>query len=338
VQKKEGGAGGPMKLRGAIASTAISCALAALVIPGAASGAVTVGETFDASASGSCTNGTTALQTTSPSNQYIVPTAGVLTSWSFFATDALSVTFKIARPTGNPNEFQIVGSSEQTITTLGLNTFDDISFVVQAGDLLGLYSSTGGDWCLLDNNYGMHRKSGDTPQGTVAVFPDAFAIRLNVSASLEADCDGDGLGDETEDQALTDPSCPQPPAPQPGPDPQPQQPTPKADGTLTIDANKGKVEKGRKVLLSGQLDVPSNESCEQNRQVQVQRRLKSEDDSKFATFQMVQTDPTGNYSLKVKVKKTYFYRAVVTETDACDDETSNSQKVRVQKKKAAQEA
>jgi len=29
---------------------------------------------------------------------------------------------------------------------------------------------------------------------------------------------------------------------------------------------------------------------------------------------------------------------VVSETDVCDDETSNSQKVRVQKKKAAQEA
>jgi hypothetical protein len=113
---------------------------------------------------------------------------------------------------------------------------------------------------------------------------------------------------------------------------------PKADGTLTIDANKGKVEKGRKVTLTGQLDVAANESCEQNRSIQLQRRLKSEDDSKFATFATVQTDAAGNYTLKTKVKKTRFYRAVVTETEACDDESSNSQKVRVQKKKAAQEA
>jgi hypothetical protein len=119
--------------------------------------------------------------------------------------------------------------------------------------------------------------------------------------------------------------------------PEPQAPV-KADGTLTIDANKGKVEKGRKVTLTGQLDVASNESCEPNRQIQIQRRLKSEDDSKFATFETVSTTAAGNYTLKVKVKKTYFYRAVVSETDACDDETSNSQKVRVQKKKAAQEA
>jgi len=123
--------------------------------------------------------------------------------------------------------------------------------------------------------------------------------------------------------------------PSPPAEPTPQ---PKADGTLTIDANKGKVEKGRKVTLSGQYDVTANESCEANRAIEIQRRLKSEDDSKFATFTTVQTDATGNYSTKQKVKKTYFYRAVVQENASCDDESSNSQKVRVQKKKAAQEA
>jgi hypothetical protein len=66
--------------------------------------------------------------------------------------------------------------------------------------------------------------------------------------------------------------------------------------------------------------------------------VQSEDDSKFATFATVSTDATGNYTLKTRVAKTYFYRAVVAETDVCDDETSNSQKVRVQKKKAAQES
>jgi len=124
---------------------------------------------------------------------------------------------------------------------------------------------------------------------------------------------------------------PTPAAPEPGP-------ATKADGTLTIDANKGKVERGRKVTLTGQLDVPTAEACEPGRQIQIQRRLKSEDDSKFATFTTVQTDATGNYSTKQKVKKTYFYRAVVQENASCDDESSNSQKVRVQKKKAAQEA
>jgi hypothetical protein len=137
---------------------------------------------------------------------------------------------------------------------------------------------------------------------------------------------------------VSPPAEPQPqPQPQPQPEPEPQPPA-KADGTLTIDANKGRVEKGRKVTLSGQYDTPFFETCEDNRTVEIQRRFKSESDSEFATFASVQTDDDGNYSTVVKVKKTYFYRAVVGETDACDDETSSSQKVRVQKNKAAQEA
>jgi hypothetical protein len=128
-----------------------------------------------------------------------------------------------------------------------------------------------------------------------------------------------------------------PAAAQPQPEPLTQPPS-KADGTLTIDANKGKVEKGRKVTLSGQYDTLANEACEPDREVEIQRRLKSQDDSKFTTFQTVTTDAAGKYSLREQVKKTYFYRAAVGETEACDDELSNSQKVRVQKKKAAREA
>jgi hypothetical protein len=322
-----------------VAKLGLVIGLLGLSVPASSPAAVTVGEAFDASAGGGCTNGPTALQTTSPSNQYVVPFAGILTSWSYLAApgDAPTINFKVARATGMPNEFFIVGESgEKAMTANQLNTFTEISIPVQPGDVIGLYTPTGGDWCVLDMAYDIRQKSGDTAAGSTATFPTDGPIQINISAMLEADCDGDGLGDETEDSQLTGAGCPQPP-PVPQPEPQPT-PQPKADGTLTIDANKGKVEKGRKVLLSGQLDVASNESCEQNRQIQIQRRLKSEDDSKFASFQAVQTDATGNYSLKVKVKKTYFYRAVVSETDVCDDETSNSQKVRVQKKKAAQEA
>jgi DNA-binding beta-propeller fold protein YncE len=163
---------------------------------------------------------------------------------------------------------------------------------------------------------------------------------MNLPTGVASDAAGDVYVVDTSNhriQKFSDPLPPPPaePTPQPGPAPEVQ---PKADGTLTIDANKGKVEKGRKVTLSGQYDVAANESCEPNRPIQIQRRLKSEDDSKFATFTTVSTDAAGDYTLKAKVKKTYFYRAVVSESEACDDETSNSQKVRVQKKKAAQEA
>jgi hypothetical protein len=120
--------------------------------------------------------------------------------------------------------------------------------------------------------------------------------------------------------------------------PQPE-PVAKADRTLTLDANKGKVEKGRKVRLTGQIDAPLNEAgCEPNQTVELQRKAKKAPDTAFATFKTVQTDQTGNFADKVKVKKTRIYRAVVQESGVCDDELSNTQKVRVQKKKAAQEA
>jgi hypothetical protein len=73
--------------------------------------------------------------------------------------------------------------------------------------------------------------------------------------------------------------------------------------------------------------------------IEMQRRLQSEDDSKFATFYLVNPDDaTGNWTLKTKVKKTSVYRGVIAENPSCAQEISNSQKVRVQKKKAAQEA
>jgi hypothetical protein len=113
----------------------------------------------------------------------------------------------------------------------------------------------------------------------------------------------------------------------------------KSDRTLTLDANKGKVEKGRKVRLSGQIDAPTNEAgCEPNQTVELQRKAKKQPDTAFSTFDSVQTDATGNFADKVKVKKTYIYRAQVEETEACDGELSNTQKVRVQKPSAAKEA
>jgi subtilisin-like proprotein convertase family protein len=115
--------------------------------------------------------------------------------------------------------------------------------------------------------------------------------------------------------------------------------TPPTDRTLTLDSNKGKVEKGRKVRLTGQIDAPLNEAgCEPNQTVELQRKKKKAPETAFATFKTVQTDLAGNFADKVRVKKTRIYRAVVQESESCDDEVSNTQKVRVQKKKAAQEA
>ena len=117
-------------------------------------------------------------------------------------------------------------------------------------------------------------------------------------------------------------------------DPEPA--PPKADGNLTIDANKGKVEKGRKVTLSGQLDVPGVESCERNRLIELQRRLKSKG-LEVPDLQVGPTDANGTTPQGESQKDLLLPRGRRRER-RLRRRTSNSQKVRVQKKKAAQEA
>jgi hypothetical protein len=94
------------------------------------------------------------------------------------------------------------------------------------------------------------------------------------------------------------------------------------------------VKKGRKARFSGDVSAPQNlTGCESNQAVDLQRKkLKG---APFTTFEQVQTDAAGNFSIKQTIKKTYEYRAIVGETAACDDATSSSEKVRAKKKEKA---
>jgi hypothetical protein len=307
----------PMSL---IAITATIVAFA----PGQAGAATQIGQTFTPVEA--CGN-STFLQSTSPGGQYTTPFAGVITSWSFQAPASSvpsQLKLKVARPEGG-DEFTIMGEEgPRAPIPSALNIFP-ARIPVQAGNVLGLWGATG--YCTRDNlaypTY--HVGAGDQPPGSTDTYLEGVNLQVDVSATLEPDCDSDGFGDETQDPEFTDPDCP-PPAP-------------KADRTLTLDANKGKVEKGRKVRLTGQIDSPQNEAgCEPNQTVELQRKKTKAPDTAFTTFKTVQTDQAGNFADKVKVKKTRVYRAIVQESAACDEELSNTQKVRVQKKKAAQEA
>jgi hypothetical protein len=91
------------------------------------------------------------------------------------------------------------------------------------------------------------------------------------------------------------------------------------------------VKKGRKVLISGHLDAPGNEAaCESGQPVELQRR--KPDQTVFTTLAQLQTTPTGNFSAKEKVRKTYEYRAEVTESMECNAALSNAEKVKIKKK------
>jgi len=253
-----------------------------------------------------CDGPVTFLQSRSPDDQYAAPFAGVLTSWSVRAGPSPPQRkFKVARPAGGDN-FTIVGeSSLKPLLANALNTFP-VRIPVHADDVIGFFipqtlSAPCGRTAAA--GYSIHSIAGDAEPGSTIEFlaPDS-GEQFAISATLEPDCDADGFGDETQDSDTS--SC----SPQPEPS--------KAGSTLTLDADKSKVKKGKKVTFAGELDAPENEAaCESGQPVELQRKKPSQ--TIFVTVEEPQTTGSGNFSAKVKVKKTFEYRALVVETGEC---------------------
>jgi hypothetical protein len=186
--------------------------------PQPAYAATTVGETFQPDTSGATCNVNpgqewNVLQTARASGpSYAVPSAGVLTSWSFEsgAADASDTTMnmRVFRATGTPQEYTAVadGSPLQTIQHgSGLNTFPT-RITVQAGDYVGIRSTSGvcakntGNLADTADKYFTAPLAIGVPQG----FTGTPGFIWDVSAVLEPDADLDTYGDETQDQCPTD--------------------------------------------------------------------------------------------------------------------------------------
>jgi hypothetical protein len=85
------------------------------------------------------------------------------------------------------------------------------------------------------------------------------------------------------------------------------------------------------VTLSGQLNqIVRQGPCESGQTVELQRKGPSQ--TTFKTVEQLQSDAAGNFSTRKKVKKTFEYRAQVPETSTCAGQTSNTEKVKVNKK------
>jgi len=193
--------------RGSIAFAVAAVAMTA--IPSTASAATQIGETFDPNFV--CSPNITRLQSTSPGGQYTVPTAGVITRWSFQADAAPpQIKFKVGRSAGG-NNFTIIG--ESPLVTPAANTLNSYFTQISVApfDVIGTYTATQGD-CLRQPSPGYirHTTPGDIVPPATAMFTTVAESQLDVSATLEPDCDSDGLGDETQDQDLTGANCPPP--------------------------------------------------------------------------------------------------------------------------------
>jgi hypothetical protein len=309
-----------------LAAVASVCG-AAFAHPSTSFGAVTIGTSNLSSpvAFNDGCNPCTEMHFSSTTSQIAAPIDGVATRYRIRRTDAWGdVRLRILRPVGG-GVFDGVGTGPPVTVGPGPDAVLEFpaQLPIRAGDHVGVNSTALTQLASMPGSQiGFFSPPLDDEDPPAA--PSVFGGDLLLQVDIEPDCDSDGFGDETQDPELTGPECP---------------PTSKTDRTLTLDSNKGKVEKGRKVRLTGQIDAPLNEpGCEPNQTVELQRKKTKAPETAFSTFRTLQTDLAGNFADKVKVKKTRIYRAVVRENASCDEELSNTQKVRVQKKKAAQEA
>jgi hypothetical protein len=176
--------------------------------PSGAGAATTVGQTFTPDSL--CSADVTHLQTTSTGGLSVVPSVGVITKWSFEAgtRPPSQIKFKIARPTGNPDEFTVIG--ESGLVTPGANTLNSyfVQVPVKPGDLIGLYTSTSGNCARTSGSSRIHYFLGDVVPPSTETFTKGAPYLLDLSATLEADCDNDGLPDQTVDNTLSSPGCP----------------------------------------------------------------------------------------------------------------------------------
>jgi hypothetical protein len=192
-------------LRAGMAALAAACGLAVVMLlslpAGQASAATVVGENF--SSSDTCSTNVTYLQTRSPGSLYTIPKPGVLTSWTISgpASGTLTAAFKVARESlPGSDTFLLVGSSANHTAMAGSSFTGNLSYRVEAGDVIGLYVTSGASCGFVNPSLGyqLRLRSGEHLSGS-ATYPNGGDAQLNVSAVLEDDVDGDGLGDESQD-------------------------------------------------------------------------------------------------------------------------------------------
>jgi hypothetical protein len=239
------------------------------------------------------------------------PIDGVVTRWRIkVGAETDPIALQITRPGNSGTRTSVATSGTVTPPANATSTFET-QLPVQEGDALALGFPDGSSLVVIAPSVGGNLiawiprlQDGEPPRGSDPLGSD---IELLINADVEPDCDEDGFGDETQDP---NPACPR---------------------TLTLDANKNKVRKGKRVTLSGQVTELARQACQSGQAVELQRRKPSQ--TTFTTFQQLTTDATGSFSSREKVKKTFEYRAQLAETTTCGTAVSNTETVKAKKKK-----
>jgi hypothetical protein len=170
--------------------------IAALAFSAAAQAQTTVGQLASADPPVACSDESyDVIQgPTAGADPYVVPAAGVITSWSTNAAPGAGQTlvFKVFRPIGAPN-YEVVAHQGPVGLAAGvLNTFP-VQIPVKAGDVLGLNTSTGAgvpNACLFKTSpadfFAATAEPSNNPDGSIAIMtPTGPGYRLNVQATLQ---------------------------------------------------------------------------------------------------------------------------------------------------------
>ncbi len=189
-------------------------AMTALALPAGAQ-AITLGSVLPTGAPtpGTCAMGEFYVDTTSVSPTDTVPVGGgAIENWSFStagSTAGTPISLVVLRQTGT---FEVIASDTETLPTplpvSNVATFHlTVPIVVQAGDLLGLESSTATGYCYNQDGVGGDSitigKAMSTAPGTVyEKEASAPNYRVNISAELNQDEDA-GLSEIVSPASIT---------------------------------------------------------------------------------------------------------------------------------------
>jgi hypothetical protein len=306
-------------MRNGARCTLLSTALGLIGFLGAssASAAVTIGSDLT-SAPSTTSSVSTWVQRAIPGRLAAAPIDGVIVRWRVrlgSVTDAQNLKARVVRGIGAASTSVASSQPEEVPAGQGLYTFG-ARIPIRVGDNIGLDTP--------ETATMMRPVAGADTDRFVPLLADGetrapgaqFANELTMNADIEPDCDGDGFGDETQDVHVS-----------------PGGSCPPADQALTLGADKHKVKKGGRVLLTGDLQATGAEAeCEAVQTVELQRRKPTR--AQFTTFDQVSTFATGYFSLKERATRTFEYRARVAESAACQGVVSNVEKIKVKRKKS----
>lgn len=201
--------------------------LAALLGSSVAAAATQVGIKFGGPGSEGFPGTMLQTQTAEGVNDYKVPSAGVITSWSSYkGSQPQQLKLKVGRLAAK-NEYSVVGESAlKNLTVAGTNVFPT-RIAVAAGDVIGLYSATANVGTVEGKagfDFELFRQlTADIAPGAPDSLEGPLINRaINVAAYLEPDADADGYGDESQDKCPgsagpVDGCVPAPPASAPTP-------------------------------------------------------------------------------------------------------------------------